>query len=130
MVVTTSTPAWAVSYLQWHYIFWQTSLNVCLGEYSYITEEHTDKRSEAASGFQVEITKIEDFHAADLSKGDGKEYFRYLHAIYTYGGIAAITRVWLSTTKDTTEGDGRTEDINRNRGGDFLYLCWEYEKEG
>jgi hypothetical protein len=98
------------------------------GEYSYIVKEYTDKRSEAASGFQVEITKVEDLHAADLSKGDGREYFRYLHAFYTYGGIAAITKVWLSRTKDTTEGDGRTEDINRNRGS-FLYLCWEYEKE-
>lgn len=100
------------------------------GDYSYIEEEYTDKRSEAASGFIFEQTQVEDFHAADLSKGDGKKYFRYLHAFYTYGGYAAITRVWLSRTKDTTEGDGRTTDINKDRGGDFLYLCWEYEKEG
>ncbi|KAJ8073636.1 hypothetical protein PM082_011914 [Marasmius tenuissimus] len=99
------------------------------GECSYIKPEYTDKRSEAAFGFEVEVTKIEDFHAADLSKGDRMTYFRYLHAFYTYGGLPAITKVWISTVKDTTEGDGRTGDINRNRGGESLYLCWEYEKE-
>ncbi|KAF3904554.1 hypothetical protein ABW21_db0202022 [Orbilia brochopaga] len=99
------------------------------GEYTWIVPEYTSKRSEAASGFQVEITKVKDLHAPDLSKGDGREYFRYLHAFYTFGGIAAITRVWLSTTKGTNEGHGRTEDINKGRGGNFLYLCWEYESQ-
>lgn len=101
-----------------------------LGQYSYIIQEYTDKRSEAASAFIFEKTQVEDFHAADLSKGDGRKYFRYLHAFYTYGGYAAITRVWLSRTRDTTEGDGRTTNINQDRGGDSLYLCWEYEKKG
>ncbi|KAJ8091245.1 hypothetical protein PM082_004221 [Marasmius tenuissimus] len=96
------------------------------GKYSYITPEYTNKRSEAASAFLVEITKIKDLHAADLSKGDGQPYSRYLHAFYTFGGSAAIAKVWLSTT---TEGDGRTEDINQGRGGGSLYLCWEYEKD-
>ncbi|KAK1230040.1 hypothetical protein PQX77_006856 [Marasmius sp. AFHP31] len=93
------------------------------GKHSYIKPEYTNNRSEAASAFIVETTKIEDLHAADLSK---EPYFRYLHAFYTYGGSAAIAKVWLSTT---TEGDGRTEDINRGRGGRSLYLCWEYEKD-
>ena len=90
------------------------SYHTTSGEYAYIVPVTTTSRAQAASLFTVEITHIEDECAADLSRGDGKEYFRYLRAHYTFGGIAAITRVWLSRTKDTTEGDGRTEDINKN----------------
>ena len=75
------------------------------------------------------MTQNEDWCAADISKGDGKPFFRYLIAYYTFGGIPAVTKVWLSNTKNTTEGDARTRDLNKGRGGNFVYLCWDYEKD-
>ncbi|EIW77686.1 hypothetical protein CONPUDRAFT_75504 [Coniophora puteana RWD-64-598 SS2] len=98
------------------------------GEYVYIIPEFTSNRAEAASLFSFTKTHTKDFCAGDISKGDGKEWFRYIVAYYTFGAHAAITSVWISKNRDTTEGDGRTEDFNKGRGGDFLYLCWEYEK--
>ncbi|KAG8908758.1 hypothetical protein FRB99_002996 [Tulasnella sp. 403] len=99
------------------------------GQYVYITPVYTTKRCEAASSFQAVVTRNEDLCATDLAKGDGKEFFRYIAVYYTFGGNAAITEVWVSTKKDTAEGDGRTENINKGRGGDFVYLCWNYEKQ-
>lgn len=124
----TSTKEWAVSSTSGSLNQGQGYLQIFPGEYSYIVEEYNYRRSEAASAFGVEITRINDFHAADISKGDGKTFYRYLHAFYTYGGLGAVVRVWLSRIEDTTEGDGRTDDLNRGRKGDYLYLCWEYEK--
>ncbi|KAF4540659.1 uncharacterized protein LTHEOB_601 [Lasiodiplodia theobromae] len=98
------------------------------GEYVYIVPEYTTNRYEAASKFAVEVTRNYDLYAADVSRGDGKEYFRYLCTAYACDTPEAITRVWLSRKKDTVEGDGRTTDINWSRGGDYLYLCWEFKK--
>ena len=65
-----------------------------------------------------------------MSKGDGKSLYRYLCAFYSGSDDSRITRVWLSRTAGTKEGDGRTADLNKTRGGDFLYLCWEYGAYG
>ena len=92
----------------------------------YLVAEYTIKRSEAASAFSLLTTYNEDFSAADLSKSDRLPLFRYIRTLYSYDRSQAVTKVWLSRTKDTQEGDGRTGDINRDRGGDFLYLCWDY----
>ena len=95
----------------------------------YLVAEYTSKRSEAASAFSLLTTYNEDFSAADLSKSDRLPLFRYIRTLYSYDRSQAVTKVWLSRTKDTQEGDGRTGNINRGRGGDIddLYLCWEYD---
>ena len=92
----------------------------------YLVVEHAYAREEAASGFSLLTTYNEDLTASSLSKGDGGLLYHYIRTLYSYDRSRVVVKVWLSRTKDTQEGDGRTSDINRDRGGDSLYLCWEY----
>jgi hypothetical protein len=92
----------------------------------YLVPEYTYKPEEAAYAFSLLTTYNDDLCAADLSKGDGKDLFRYIRTHYQHGSTRAITKVWLSTVRGTTEGDGRTDDLNKDRGGRYLYLCWQY----
>lgn len=109
------------------FVFGHIDAAMCLGQYVYLVPEYTSDRSQAAHAFSLLTTYQEDLCAADMSRGDGKELYRYLCAFYNGSDDSRITKVWLSRTEDTKEGDGRTADLNRNRGGDFLYLCWESE---
>lgn len=71
---------------------------------------------------------VEDLDADDISKGDGKDLYRYIHAHYRPNGDwanKAIEKVYLT---EEPMGDGHTADLNKDRGGRFLYLCWTYAK--
>lgn len=86
--------------------------------------EYTSDPARAARGFSLHTSYIEDLNASDLSKGDGKELYRYLHVHYhPYGYGRPVSSVYLRETK---MGDGQTEDLNISRGGRYLYLCWTY----
>ncbi|KAL4067473.1 hypothetical protein V8B97DRAFT_1918959 [Scleroderma yunnanense] len=94
------------------------------GQYVYLKPKYTFSRNDAARGFSFHTTYVEDLCANDLSKGDGKDLYRYIHAHYRPNGDGRpIGQVYLSTIED---GDGHTADLNRDRGGRYLYLCWKY----
>ncbi|PPQ65109.1 hypothetical protein CVT24_003070 [Panaeolus cyanescens] len=94
------------------------------GEYSYLVPVYTENPSEAATAFSITITSMEELNADDLCKGDGKhERFVYLNAHYSLSNGPPIKRLSLS---EKEEGIGYTIDLNKGRGGRFLYLNWWY----
>jgi hypothetical protein len=97
-----------------------------IGEYVYLVPEYTSNVQEAAFAFSLLTTYNADINAADISKGDGKDLFRYIRTHYRHDKSQVITKVWLA--RHTPGGDGHTDDLNKDRGGDYLYLCWEYER--
>jgi hypothetical protein len=105
---------------------WSHDLNDGFGgEYVYIHPLYTSNRNEAACGFSVLTTYQEDFSAGDYSKGDKLDLYRYLLTHQRYDKSQVITRIYLSTKQD---GDGFTDDLNKDRGGRFFYLNWVYDK--
>ncbi|CAE6429138.1 unnamed protein product [Rhizoctonia solani] len=90
------------------------------GEYTYLVERRTDDPHRAVRGFSITYTRHTDHNAADLAKG-ARGLYRYLNAHYHDG--RPIKSVFLSEAR---QGDGSTEDINKDRGGVYLYLCWNY----
>ncbi|KAK0186213.1 hypothetical protein F5146DRAFT_1069856 [Armillaria mellea] len=100
------------------------------GQYVYLVPKYTPNRSEAARAFSFHTTDVEDMCADDLSKGDGLALFRYLHAHYRPNDDdwrPPIRNVWLTEEKTPSRDEnGRTDDLNKDRGGRFLFLCWAY----
>ncbi|EUC58377.1 hypothetical protein RSOL_250110 [Rhizoctonia solani AG-3 Rhs1AP] len=95
------------------------------GLYVYLTEYRTASRAGAARGFELAMSSTEDSSASanDISKGDGLQYFRYIKTIYSpTGANCPVRSVHLRESFDGF--DGHTEDLNKGRGGRFLYLCW------
>ncbi|KIY51637.1 hypothetical protein FISHEDRAFT_56548 [Fistulina hepatica ATCC 64428] len=96
------------------------------GEYVYLVPKYVVQRKFAACGFSLHTSYVEDLNANDISRGDGKELYRYIHSHYKPGGPRggkAVGDVWLS---EEQEGQGCTDDLNKDRGGRLLYLCWNY----
>jgi hypothetical protein len=95
------------------------------GSYVYLVAKYTDDRNQAACGFSLFTTYVEDLCANDISKGDGKELFRYIHVHYhpNNSGQQVVGSVYL---KEEKLYDGHTDDLNKDRGGRYLYLCWDY----
>lgn len=96
-----------------------------LGEYVYLVPRYTTDRSKAASGFSVHTSFIEDLEANDISKGDGSTLYRYIHTHYYLNNsdMRVVSSVHL---REEEMGDGNTGNLNKDRGGRFLYLCWKY----
>lgn len=94
-------------------------------EYVYLVAKYTEDSSKAASGFSVHTTYVEDLDANDIAKGDGLDLYRYIHNHYYYenSDMPLVGSVYL---KEDVMGDGHTDDLNKDRGGRFLYLCWTY----
>lgn len=97
------------------------------GQYVYLVAKYTFSRAEAALGFSLHTSYIEDLNGNDLSKGDGRDLYRYIHTHYRPGGPSGgyrpVEKVYLS---ESPMGHGHTDDLNKDRGGRFLYLCWTY----
>ncbi|KAI9452409.1 hypothetical protein BJY52DRAFT_1292942 [Lactarius psammicola] len=97
------------------------------GEDVYLVPKYTTSRAEAALGFSFHSSYVKDLNAADISKGDGRELYRYIHTHYRPGGPSGgyrpVGRVYL---RESPMGDGHTDDLNKHRGGRDLYLCWTY----
>lgn len=92
------------------------------GSYVYLKPIFTTNRNEAATKFKLKIGIFSLPHR-DLAKGAGGAY-RYLLPVNDIAVNKKITRIWLS---ENQEGDGYTSDINKNRGGRFLYLNWNLD---
>ncbi|KAG8712767.1 hypothetical protein FRC08_014114 [Ceratobasidium sp. 394] len=94
------------------------------GEYIYLVPRYTSNPKEAARGFSVVTSVQEDWCATDISTGDGRALYRYIQAHYRPEGDGRpITSVHL---QEQLMGDGHTGDLNKGRGGRYLYLCWKY----
>ena len=109
-----------------HLLFELLQITWAIATDVYLVAEYAPPQ-EAASGFSLLTTYNEDLTASSLSKGDGKPLHHYIRILYSHDRSQVVAKVWFSRTKDTQEGDGRTSDINRDRGGEPLYLCWEYD---
>lgn len=85
--------------------------------------KYTGDRREAACAFSLHTSYIEDLCANDISKGDGKDLYRYIQAHYhpDNEGKKVVKSVTLN---ESQVGDGQTADLNKDRGGRYLYLCW------
>lgn len=92
------------------------------GEYVFLKPIYTANRSEAATKFKLKIVMFA-LPYRDLAKGTGGSY-RYLLPVNDLDVNRKITRIWLSGDQ---EGDGYTGDINRGRGGRYLYLNWSLD---
>jgi len=90
------------------------------GKYVYIKPIYTTTESQGVTSFSLIIDKNSKSGYDDLAKGTGGDY-RYL--IPERGSGRKIKNVFLS---ENVQGDGHTGDINKNRGGRYLYLCWYF----
>ncbi|RYP25855.1 hypothetical protein DL767_008246 [Monosporascus sp. MG133] len=95
------------------------------GQYVYLRPQYTSNRNEAACGFSLYTTYVEDLCANDISKGDGHDLYRYINVYHKLDneGTRVIGSVYL---REERMGDGQTDDLNKDRGGRDLYLCWKY----
>lgn len=99
------------------------------GEFVYLVPVWTDRVSEAVTSIEVIIQREENRSFRDLSKGAGGDY-RYLKMMRNPYSHTRVTKVglWRAPNASPTPGsrgwNSWTGDINRNRGGDFLYVCW------
>ena len=100
-------------------------LSTISGEYVYVRPLYTSERNEAACGFSVLTTYQQDLNADDYSAGDGKDLYRYLCTHKRHDKSQVVTRIYLSSKQD---GDGFTDDLNKDRGGRYFYLNWMYDK--
>ncbi len=90
------------------------------GDYVWLRPIYTYKSSEAVNYFHVEIYNHQRYETiGDLARGAGGAY-RYL--VPSNSGCGdKIRDVWLS---DLQNGRGFTKDINKGRGGRYLFLNW------
>lgn len=74
---------------------------------NHLVPEYTWDRSEAANAFSLLMTPNEDLCAADISKGDGRHWFRYICCLYSGNSDQPkITKVWLvRSDKAVKEGN-------------------------
>ncbi|KAI1390597.1 uncharacterized protein F4822DRAFT_426445 [Hypoxylon trugodes] len=95
------------------------------GEYVYLRPHYTSNRDEAACGFSLYTTYVEDLCATSISKGDGRDLHRYINVYHKLDNekTRVVRSVYLREKK---MGDAQTDDLNRGRKGRYLYLCWKY----
>ena len=88
----------------------------------------TYDKSKAASGFELVISDIEDntTNNENIANGSGGK-FRYIIPKYT-SYAPKITDILI--VQDRQQDMNCTDDINKERLGPHLYLCWEFEQTG
>ena len=101
--------------------------------YVWLVPRYTPVRPAAVAGFELVIQepRAADEALQDLAKGAGGEY-RYLLPVKDVTKEAKVTEVALLRINEhlplgqPPEGwSGVTGDINRHRGGTYLYLLWK-----
>lgn len=92
------------------------------GKYVFLRPTFTTNRMEAATKFNLLIESLPLSHR-DLALGSGGAY-RYILPVNDINVTRKISRIWLS---EREEGDGYTGDINRGRGGRYLFLNWSLD---
>ncbi|KAN0076572.1 hypothetical protein V8E54_006714 [Elaphomyces granulatus] len=100
------------------------------GKYVWLTPKWSSESSNAVSNIRIIIQKESDPNFEDLAKGAGGDY-RYLRL--ERNGSDKIHALQLLRRKDEVSFetinalgfDGVSTDINKGRGGDYLYLVWK-----
>jgi hypothetical protein len=100
--------------------------------YVWLVPEYTRDPSQAASVFDFVTQSNGNTKYLDLAKGAGGD-FRYFIPVYNVREKAKIVECALLRTGSGTSVEqirqmgwaGISGDINRGRGGDFLYLIWK-----
>ena len=97
--------------------------------YVWLVPQYTTEPHRAATGFEIVIQGGQDPALDDLAKGAGGD-FRYLLPMQDITQKRKVVQVVLRRQDQdlhrTPDGwDGRTIDINKNRGKTFLYLLWK-----
>jgi hypothetical protein len=100
------------------------------GKYIYIRPFLTMDRSKAICSVTVLITKTEDKSRVNLATG-AKGDFRYVD-VNRDANLPPVTMLLLFRSdkkqREPPPGfNGMSGDINRGRGGDFLYLIWSLQ---
>ena len=99
------------------------------GKYTWIVPVLTDEREEAADHFDLEITWFLPYEMVgrdkDLAITTGGDY-RYLIPVRGSQAIQNLCLERLYFFGYFASRSNCTRDINYDRGGTFLYLCWQY----
>ncbi|EJD46545.1 hypothetical protein AURDEDRAFT_164373 [Auricularia subglabra TFB-10046 SS5] len=97
------------------------------GKYVWLRPVFTTNTSDAATGFQLVVSKNAAAGGSDLAAGTGGSY-RYINPTST-AGTPQVTQLALYRTNKSLSAPpqgyyGMTGDININRGKSYLYLIW------
>ncbi|PWY72994.1 hypothetical protein BO70DRAFT_399068 [Aspergillus heteromorphus CBS 117.55] len=100
------------------------------GDYVWLSPKWQSNESNAVSNVRIIIQANADSSYKDLAHGAGGDY-RYLRL--ERDGDKKITEIRLLRRKDSVDFgtvqslgfDAYSTDINKGRGGDFLYLVWK-----
>ncbi|KAG4070498.1 hypothetical protein HA402_005730 [Bradysia odoriphaga] len=101
------------------------------GDYVWLVPIWTTYMMEGVTKIHFVVQMSWNSTYSDLAAGAGGGY-RYLKMEKDIGSSKRIKSVGLLRSskhiKDIREfgWDERTSDINENRGGNYLYLCWKY----
>ncbi|KAL4744284.1 hypothetical protein BDW72DRAFT_98836 [Aspergillus terricola var. indicus] len=101
------------------------------GDFVWLVPRYNFETDNAVSNIRVIIQGDPDSGYVDLAKGAGGDY-RYLRL--ERDGGSKIQEVRLLRRNDEADFaavralgfDGLSSDINKGRGGDFLYVVWKY----
>ncbi|KAJ3559522.1 hypothetical protein NM688_g295 [Phlebia brevispora] len=101
------------------------------GSYVYLEPVYTTRAADACNSFRLVIQDSEDSNYNDLAKGAGGAY-RYLLPLSDMKNEDKITSLGLYRSSSSISSppsgySGMTGDINKDRGGDYLYLIWKTE---
>ena len=96
--------------------------------YVFIRPLVTRDRWKAASSFEFVMCSLYQEGMQDLAKGSAGKY-RYLRPVSDNYSRPKITSIELVGEKPTGT-DHCTENINADRDGRPLYLCWKLEEAG
>uniref|UniRef100_T1IMR4 Uncharacterized protein n=1 Tax=Strigamia maritima TaxID=126957 RepID=T1IMR4_STRMM len=100
------------------------------GDYVWLVPVWTTNPAEAATSIQVIIQDGNNGQYKDMAKGAGGSY-RYVKMAHDSASNERITELKLWRTPDGGSKPSKngwnywTGDINANRGGDYLYICWQ-----
>ncbi|KAI0260944.1 hypothetical protein BC834DRAFT_898167 [Gloeopeniophorella convolvens] len=101
------------------------------GEYVWLVPVWSTDTQQALSSFDLAIQNTCDYHLSDLAKGAAGDW-RYPIPVRSPDTNLFITDVSLfrcdSSACSPPAGSGftgKTDDINRGRGGKYLYLIWK-----
>ncbi|KAG6849087.1 hypothetical protein C0991_012153, partial [Blastosporella zonata] len=108
------------------------------GQYVWIVPKYTTQVSQALTSFDLVIQSNADARYNDVSKGAGGDY-RYLIPVKQSNKDFFISDITLARSdKDLSSSVGNltwhdlpqahTQDINKGRGGSYLYLVWELQR--
>ncbi|OXV09573.1 hypothetical protein Egran_02664 [Elaphomyces granulatus] len=100
------------------------------GKYVWLSPKWSSESSNAVSNIRIIIQKENDPNFEDLAKGAGGDY-RYLRLEKNESDKIHALRLLRRKDEVNYETihalgfDGFSTDINKGRGGDYLYLVWK-----